>query len=223
MLCPIGQSNEKPPLQVLAKWREYVTLYINNLSKYWSLYAGTEIPANADMHDYMTPGNYYHPQSATVKSLLNCPMDRAFQLKVVAPIGNSSGGYIIQEYIAYDGSSVVKVHYTSEQKKWLNPVVYATKDDLSNYWSLISSISISEKADMNSFMTPGNYSCDANTTVKTLSNCPVTQAFLMKVYYPINGGNYIIQEYTPNDGGLIVRRVYDGYSKTWTMKKVVFS
>jgi hypothetical protein len=50
-----------------------------------------------------------------------------------------------------------------------------------------------------------------------------TQAFLMKVYYPINGGNYIIQEYTPNDGGLIVRRVYDSYSKTWTMKKVVFS
>lgn len=105
----------------------------NNLSNYWSLYAGTEIPANADMHDYKTPGNYYHPQSATVKSLLNCPMDRAFQLKVVAPIGNSSGGYIIQEYIAYDGSSVVKVHYDSDQKKWINPVVYATKDDLGNF------------------------------------------------------------------------------------------
>ena len=25
MLCPIGQSNEKPPLQALAKWWEYVT------------------------------------------------------------------------------------------------------------------------------------------------------------------------------------------------------
>ena len=25
MLCPIGQSNEKPPLQALAKWGEYVT------------------------------------------------------------------------------------------------------------------------------------------------------------------------------------------------------
>ena len=25
MLCPIGQSNEKPPLPALAKWREYVT------------------------------------------------------------------------------------------------------------------------------------------------------------------------------------------------------
>ena len=28
MLCPIGQSNEKPPLQALAKWWEYVTLFI---------------------------------------------------------------------------------------------------------------------------------------------------------------------------------------------------
>ena len=27
MLCPIGQSNEKPPLQALAKWREYVTYF----------------------------------------------------------------------------------------------------------------------------------------------------------------------------------------------------
>ena len=27
MLCPIGQSNEKPPLQALAKWWEYVTAY----------------------------------------------------------------------------------------------------------------------------------------------------------------------------------------------------
>ena len=26
MLCPIGQSNEKPPLQALAKWWEQVTL-----------------------------------------------------------------------------------------------------------------------------------------------------------------------------------------------------
>ena len=25
MLCPIGQSNEKPPLQALAKWGEHVT------------------------------------------------------------------------------------------------------------------------------------------------------------------------------------------------------
>ena len=27
MLCPIGQSNEKLTLQVLAKWWEYVTPY----------------------------------------------------------------------------------------------------------------------------------------------------------------------------------------------------
>ena len=38
MLCPIGQSNEKPPLQALAKWGEYVTL-IDQLAggnRFWS-------------------------------------------------------------------------------------------------------------------------------------------------------------------------------------------
>ena len=33
MLCPIGQSNEKPPLQALAKWWEHVTL-VSNAVKY---------------------------------------------------------------------------------------------------------------------------------------------------------------------------------------------
>ncbi len=44
MLCPIGQSNEKPPLQALAKWWEHVTEYSNNLIKsstnkaeYWGI------------------------------------------------------------------------------------------------------------------------------------------------------------------------------------------
>ena len=41
MLCPIGQSNEKPPLQVLAKWREYVTLQIQEWFKK-SIFSNTE-------------------------------------------------------------------------------------------------------------------------------------------------------------------------------------
>lgn len=102
----------------------------NNLSNYWSLYAGTEIPANADMHDYMTPGNYYHPKSSTAKTLVNCPLTDAFQLKVTAPIENSTGGYLLQEYTAFDGKSVVKVHYDSYLQEWVEPVVYVTKDDL---------------------------------------------------------------------------------------------
>ena len=32
MLCPIGQSNEKPPLQALAKWGEHVTICLNHFS-----------------------------------------------------------------------------------------------------------------------------------------------------------------------------------------------
>ena len=113
----------------------YFKLYINNLSKYWSLYAGTEIPANADMHDYMTPGNYYHPKSSTAKTLVNCPLTDAFQLKVTAPIENSTGGYLLQEYTAFDGKSVIKVHYDSYLQKWVEPVVYVTNDDLPNIFT----------------------------------------------------------------------------------------
>ena len=33
MLCPIGQSNEKPPLQAFAKWWEHVT--VRKTVGYW--------------------------------------------------------------------------------------------------------------------------------------------------------------------------------------------
>ena len=166
-----------------------------------------------DLYSIKASGFYYYDAGAT-----NAPM-------------SSRGGMVIANYLSDSWISLNVVPYalskiytnTKYNNTWVGWIESATKDDLSNYWSLIPSISISEKADMNNFMTPGNYSCDANTTAKTLSNCPVTQAFLMKVYYPIKGGNYIIQEYTPIDGGLIIRRVYDGYSKTWTVKKITFS
>lgn len=124
----------------------------NNLSNYWSLYAGTEIPANADMHDYMTPGNYYHPKSSTAKTLVNCPLTDAFQLKVTAPIENSKGGYLLQEYTAFDGKSVIKVHYDSYLQKWVEPVVYVTKDDLNERFS----------------------SSDSGTTYNSVSDFPTT-------------------------------------------------
>ena len=38
MLCPIGQSNEKPPLQALAKWWEYVTNGMFTLEYYRLLF-----------------------------------------------------------------------------------------------------------------------------------------------------------------------------------------
>ena len=38
MLCPIGQSNEKPPLQALAKWWEYVTIPNIMFTTYFAYY-----------------------------------------------------------------------------------------------------------------------------------------------------------------------------------------
>ena len=210
-------------VDVIKDLQSQVNTTNKNLSKCITVYGGKDIPENADMHDYTTPGMYTCGTNAKAITLKNAPTTAAFILTVKTPHSTSDNSYIIQEYMNYQGQKLWTVGYDPYENKWTSTTEFVTKDDLSNYWSLIPSISISEKADMNSFMTPGNYSCNAHTTAKTLSNCPVTQAFQMKVYYPIKGGEYLIQEYTPNDGGLIVRRVYDGYSKTWTVKKITFS
>ena len=50
MLCPIGQSNEKPPLQALAKWQEYVTCVRNHRRSIYPGY-GHRNPGRAGMED----------------------------------------------------------------------------------------------------------------------------------------------------------------------------
>ena len=56
------------------------------------------------------------------------------------------------------------------------------------YTSLIPlGTNIGENADLNTldYLKVGNYYCSANATVKTLTNCPITVAFMMQVYSPL--------------------------------------
>lgn len=46
------------------------------------LYVGTEIPENADLNDYTTPGVYYCPSAAIAGTLTNAPASNAFKLIV---------------------------------------------------------------------------------------------------------------------------------------------
>ena len=101
-----------------------------------SLYGGSEIPKGADLHTYLTPGNYYHPQTATIGTLSNCPMNEAFRLKVTAPIANKNGSYILQEYTSFTGSSIATVAYDPYTNKWSEPSYYAKKSDLPNIYGV---------------------------------------------------------------------------------------
>ena len=108
------------------------------------------------------------------------------------------------------------------QGKALKDQIDTTNNNLSKYWSLDGNATtiIPNNSDMNSYITPGNYRCVSNASLPTLSNCPVDNAFSLKVSTPIGSPNYIVQEYIDLAGRQAIR-AYSTYEKTWTEKKSV--
>lgn len=102
----------------------------NNLSKCFSLYGGPELPAGADMHTYITTGNYACSTTANASKLVNCPMTKAFYLKITTTADRDGKFYIIQEYVSYDGRTKINVGYDPYNNVWGKPTEFATKDDL---------------------------------------------------------------------------------------------
>ena len=89
---------------------------VNELNgKSYLLEGGTEIPKNADMNDYTTPGNYFCRSTSNAGTLLNCPASFAFVLKVFFGTGL---GYPIQEFIPLQGNVVYTRYYDNIQKIW---------------------------------------------------------------------------------------------------------
>ena len=66
-----------------------------------TLLGGTDIPVNADLNSYTAVGNYCCPVTANVKTLVNCPTESAFIMKVFYATGTS--GYIGQEILNITG------------------------------------------------------------------------------------------------------------------------
>lgn len=108
----------------------------NNLSKCFSLYGGPELPAGADMHTYITTGNYACSTTANASKLVNCPMTKAFYLKITTTANRDGKFYIIQEYVAYDGRTKINVGYDPYNNVWGKPTEFATKDDLPNIYGV---------------------------------------------------------------------------------------
>lgn len=104
----------------------------DNLSKTEFLYGGTSIPENADMAVYKTPGNYCCQQNAVAATLKNCPVDRAFYLKIKTSHPTSKESYIVQEYTVFDGSEKITVGYDPYTDKWSDPKKYIVQNDLND-------------------------------------------------------------------------------------------
>ena len=64
--------------------------------------------------------------------------------------------------------------------------------DLAGFYNLSGGIVIPDGANIQNYRTPGNYYCTNNAHVATLLNCPIKNAFTMKVEYG-SGNGYPIQ------------------------------
>lgn len=104
-----------------------------NLSQYYSLSGGTSIPAGADLKSdtYKIPGNYYCMLTGTARTLINCPCDFAFILKVEYGNGVS---YPIQTFISLDSKNeTIKRMFDDGNRIWTPDTYYITNSDLKFY------------------------------------------------------------------------------------------
>ena len=97
------------------------------------------------------------------------------------------------------------------------------------YWGL-GAISeyILDNADLNTFLTPGNFKCTTSATAGTLKHCPCGEAFIMRVYYSTgsigNGYVYIAQEIRSYSTAMFIIRLYQqtpGESPIWKEYKYI--
>ena len=97
---------------------------VNELnSKSYSLRGGTSIPANSDLNNYTTPGNYYCSSSNATPTLINAPFkNSAFVLKVLMGNGINYPTQVYEELIT--GKKAYRC-YASEQGGWKDYVYFS--------------------------------------------------------------------------------------------------
>lgn len=73
----------------------------SDLDDYYKLSGGIRIPDGSDLYSdiYKIPGNYYCPTDMSANTLINCPTNRAFVMKVELSIGTSCPCQTIHDYL----------------------------------------------------------------------------------------------------------------------------
>lgn len=110
---------------MLQQQRTFVLLY----SKSYFLQGGTVIPNNANMNDYVTPGNYFCQSNAVAGTLSNCPFTHAFVLKVEYAAGRS---YPAQTYIEYDTRNIASRYRGLTENSWQQYEYFSSDATLMN-------------------------------------------------------------------------------------------
>lgn len=100
-----------------------------NLEGYYSLSGGTRIPSGADMlaDTYRIPGNYACIDNTIASTLKNCPISKAFILKVDLSTGNA---YPRQTFLQFNNGKVFTRVFDAFENKWAETFSNITNADL---------------------------------------------------------------------------------------------
>ena len=137
---------------------------------------GVSIPANADLNDYTSPGNYYSVNTANTATLKNVPgeVTAGFRLEVKSTTGTGVGTYFTQILYPNQKSLMPLFRHCDLDNDWGDWKSPADKVDLFELYSLNGAVAIPEGDDLDDYINPGNYICGSNDIAKTLKNCPYT-------------------------------------------------
>lgn len=179
-------------------------------NEYYMLTSGTEIPGNADMDTYKTPGNYYIKSAPTSSpnNVQNAPFTRAFTLKV--EYANGSDAYIMQTYRVWNtGEKAVRVfsdnawgayeYFSSDDalvtEKEFDELYTSEKTIVGAINSLMQPItSLTSRDNLNNITTPGRYTGGGSY----VPNSPFSGSYELEVIRTTDG---IAQSFFCTDTG----------------------
>lgn len=148
-----------------------------------------EITTNADLNDYITPGEYYCHISPQERSITNYPINLAFRLRVEYSFNpNVSAGLVRQTFIPYSHSyyyvrtreSISGAYEWNDWEK-LSPNIQSNWNETDttsdayilnkpNPYLLENFVAIPDGSDLNDYTTPGEYYVSSDST--SVSHCP---------------------------------------------------
>lgn len=158
--------------------------------------AGSVIPSNSNLDDYIEPGVYVSQSASVSATITNTPTTSYSFVVLVFSLGKNTAGRV--QFALQTGSGRSKIWTrTKAGSTWTEWVNY-------NFFGL-AQFQIAADTDLNTLFTTGTYRCTSNTTAATLVNCPTNVAFIMDIRHSF-GASYVYQIIIPQPGNCIYIR-----------------
>lgn len=189
----LSDATDKVPSLALANTMQLAINDLNsNLENCYSLSGGILIPDNADLYsdDYKVPGNYYCPGNANAATLKNCPLSKAFILKVDYTNGTQ---YIRQSFTQYDIEQNHQRIWNPTANKWEHESSLLTNADFLTKIVSLNQVTVPANAGITGSTTnisgqiPSGYKLlDAREVGSGNNGCYI-------YYFKVDGTNIILQ------------------------------